>query len=590
MMYNLVDRKENNYRIILGNYFTDFNAGDEFTNMLNLYFSGIFYLKEFSKRKGTGNRCEKLLQCSFTNIDYKKSKFYAYCFQTEGGGRSTLPGEGRIQWRKHSDWAPDLNINKIAFDFMNEYNSGGQLDDKECYIFSIYKRDKYDNDIILSAIHPRLASSVEFNSTNSKSIQFKIDDIKVAYENGVSCTIKNGNEKVIHFKPRYLFWYMANRDILHEAGINDFNDIVSVIYKYEHSKKLNEPKKFDDYNTIYFGAPGTGKSYKIKELTKDTANQLIEKITFHPEYDHASFVGCYKPISDGTDIKYEFSPQVFTNIYIKAWKDYVLNGENSKYHYLVIDEINRGNCAEIFGNLFQLLDRTVDGFSEYSIAPDEDFKNHLIKELGKEHDGIKGGEIKLPPNFVILATMNTSDQSLYPMDSAFKRRWDWIYMPIEYGEKCSDGRCNDSYQYKIVLDGEDNDIKTFDWIKFIKAVNEKIKYNPNLGADKQIGNYFVKAKKNANGTFENIAFKYFVHKVMFYLWNDVFKDESLEESIFVKKDGEKREILTYQDLFPIESNGIEIIEAILDDLGVEFDKKNIEGQPVDTTNTDAELE
>jgi 5-methylcytosine-specific restriction endonuclease McrBC GTP-binding regulatory subunit McrB len=201
-------------------------------------------------------------------------------------------------------------------------------------------------------------------------------------------------------------------------------------------------------NTIYYGAPGTGKSHKVDSIIKELDPKFYERVTFHPEFDNASFVGGYKPVSEEVDgnevIKYKFVPQAFANIYSRAWKDL----ENP--YYLVIEEINRGNCAEIFGEIFQLLDRN----SNYSVTPSKELKEHLIKEFEDniQHDGIVKG-LKLPSNLHILATMNTSDQSLYPMDSAFKRRPPALYSKTKTTQNLSAN--NDKEMEKIV-----NELKT----------------------------------------------------------------------------------------------------------------------------------
>ena len=190
------------------------------------------------------------------------------------------------------------------------------------------------------------------------------------------------------------------------------------------------------------------------------------RTTFHPDYDYAQFVGAYKPKKEGNSITYSFVPQVFAKAYAAAWKLYLQrdsrlrgndneNGENDSGKdiqvYLVIEEINRGNCAQIFGDISQLLDRNGNGFSDYSIDIDSDFADWLKKDskdglqtfwnnytgFSYEKDGkvihpVSETKIALPPNLNILATMNTSDQSLFPMDSAFKRRFDWEYVPINY--------------------------------------------------------------------------------------------------------------------------------------------------------------
>jgi hypothetical protein len=298
-------------------------------------------------------------------------------------------------------------------------------------------------------------------------------------------------------------------------------------------------------NIIYYGAPGTGKSHKVKELLKGK-KEFTKRITFHPEYDYASFLGGYKPITEKDEetgkeeIKYKFVAQAFTNIYVDAWND------TDNEYYLVIEEINRGNCAEIFGDIFQLLDRN----PEYLITPSIELKEHLEKSLFEK--GLENGAMALPSNLHILATMNTSDQSLFPMDSAFKRRWDWEYVPIDYIKSEE----NQSSKFIVKL----SETEEFSWIKFIEKINkEHIQVNPNLGMDKCIGNYFIKAVDN------KIELSDFINKAIFYLWNDVFKDE--EEHIF-------EENTFYEDFFPIETNGKEKVLKILEKIGLIEHKKD----------------
>jgi hypothetical protein len=278
-------------------------------------------------------------------------------------------------------------------------------------------------------------------------------------------------------------------------------------------------------NIIYFGSPGTGKSHRADRETK---GMHVKKVTFHPEYDYNSFVGGYKPTMNGEKISYKFVPQIFIKIYVEAWQNYG-SGENIEIYYLQIEEINRGNCAEIFGDLFQLLDRDKEGFSKYEVTAEEELLKYLLSDeaFGAESEGIKDGKLKLPPNLKIIATMNTSDQSLFPMDSAFKRRWDWEYVPIDY-------KCVNS-DFTILL----NNGKSFKWLEFLKNVNIEI-FNIDKNQDKQIGNWFINASNSNNIISEST----FVNKVLFYLWNDVFKDE--ERTIFKLDDGE---VLTYTSFF-----------------------------------------
>ena len=175
-----------------------------------------------------------------------------------------------------------------------------------------------------------------------------------------------------------------------------------------------------------------------------------------------------------------------------------------------------------------------DGFSKYEVTAEEELYKYLLSAdgFGGEHDGIKGGKLRFPSNLNIIATMNTSDQSLFPMDSAFKRRWDWIYVPIDYNCSFSD--------FTIQLDNG----KAFKWLEFLKSVNKEI-FDIDKNQDKQIGNWFIDAQNSGKIISEST----FVNKVVFYLWNDVFKDE--EKTIFKAADGNN---LTYTSFFENEAS------------------------------------
>ena len=296
-----------------------------------------------------------------------------------------------------------------------------------------------------------------------------------------------------------------------------------------HLQSRNKSKAIQ---TILYGAPGTGKSYTLENRFAASESSTF-RTTFHPDTDYSSFVGCYKPMQSSRDnekITYKFVPQAFIKAYIRAWKLWVnANAEDLSVN-LIIEEINRGNCAQIFGDIFQLLDRDEKGFSTYAIATDEDIRTYLMRsffdivgdELFKQErfKNIATGEVMiLPPNLNILATMNTSDQSLFPIDSAFKRRWEWEYIPIQYNPTDKDGNLISN---KIEISGT-----TYDWGKFIKRVNERI-YKLTHSEDKQLGYFFVKPVEG-----KNITLQRFVSKVIFYLWSDIYKDYAgRPESIF----------------------------------------------------------
>ena len=301
--------------------------------------------------------------------------------------------------------------------------------------------------------------------------------------------------------------------------------------------------------TIFYGAPGTGKSHKVKEETDTLPKSDVFRTTFHPDSDYSTFVGCYKPkmvkapIRDGSGheitsacedekkrIAYEYEPQAFLKAYVRAY-------ETSEPVFMVIEEINRGNCAQIFGDMFQLLDRSESGESDYAIKPEtaiQEFLNEKLKDCDIADETIKSGEeMRLPANLHIWATMNTSDQSLFPIDSAFKRRWNWRYIKIKDEKK------------SWSIEGG------HDWWKFLKKIN-KVVLGMTNSADKQLGYFFCKANEANN----EISKETFVNKVCFYLWNDVFKSFYSDEyaDLFkIKKDGNDGE-LTFHDFFDDNGN------------------------------------
>lgn len=393
---------------------------------------------------------------------------------------------------------------------------------------TIHNSDFYDAINVLVP-NPWFGYKMEYDNLNTGVLTLTIIKAPILYplaeDNEVRYIDKESRKKV---------W-----ENLIEDYVEQFEVYTESKSKYDNKFQENLTNK----NIIYYGAPGTGKSYKVDKIIENLDSHYYERITFHPEFDNTSFIGGYKPISEkdaeGVDIiKYQFVPQAFTNIYVRAWEDL------DNPYFLVIEEINRGNCAEVFGEIFQLLDRN----SNYTVTPSKELNEYLVNEAfaDENHLGIANG-LKLPPNLSILATMNTSDQSLFPMDSAFKRRWDWEYIPICYNPIDDFKKKNDSFDFEIDIE----DGKKYSWIKFIEKINlNHTKVNPSLGMDKCIGNYFIKPDKD-----NIISLKPFINKVIFYLWNDVFKDE--DNKVF-------EENTSYEDFFPIETNGKKKIKELLD--------------------------
>ena len=355
-----------------------------------------------------------------------------------------------------------------------------------------------------------------------------------------------------------------------KTGSNQYSNTLKTYMRFlcakelfsNKAKKIDAPSKSTGLQQIYYGAPGTGKSKAIKDLT---FGEDIIRTTFHPDSDYASFVGTYKPITEEVVLRdcygkkvideetnevvkeeriaYKFIPQAFLEAYVKAWQklgskksekgvksdnrihpalldtpEIFTKNKASKKQYLIIEEINRGNCAQIFGDLFQLLDRNEYGFSDYPIVADKDMQKYLEKEFeGWEITNkdkinqlygeanmvnliMKGERLVLPSNLYIWATMNTSDQSLFPIDSAFKRRWDWKYVPIREGrDKATNAPLN-----WYINTGD----KQYDWWSFISKVNELIGSLTN-SEDKKLGYFFCKAKDG------EIDADLFVSKVIF---------------------------------------------------------------------------
>lgn len=386
-----------------------------------------------------------------------------------------------------------------------------------------------------------------------------------------------------------------NRYVLTQKGWQIYKNLLSVNIKQEEYKTTHPLQQ------IFYGAPGTGKSHKIKDnelVKKAEEKKLVFRTTFHPDSDYSTFVGAYKPTMKSSEriytpeeltvklkeiettgttypchkfaarywesikdlspdsikqilnacgfidnysvevgkgvaigqeylnkpedgkIIYNFCPQTFTNAYVEAWK-------TEEKVFLVIEEINRGNCAQIFGDLFQLLDRE-NGISEYSVDADVDLQSYLQEALAESKrvdipEEVKSGKkLMLPSNLYIWATMNTSDQSLFPIDSAFKRRWDWKYVKIKDEHK--DWTVDIDIKTKDSAGNETT--AELDWYMFIDKINEIIA-SMTSSADKQLGYFFCKPKTKDS---KEIDAETFVSKVIFYLWNDVFKDYAFEDA------------------------------------------------------------
>ncbi len=404
----------------------------------------------------------------------EESQSFFVCLKgTTPGGRSNLQNEQRIQQK-----AKYLNY---ANDRKNEGNKVSCL--------GVYK---HDSETIFCAwnINPSTASP-----ETPISKQIKITTIARALTEGFVQQMSGSGEYVCAFKKEFIYFYLVNSSWIHNAPISHLNDHNSDMIENE-TESDNEEKNTSGIgaNILFYGVPGAGKSYEIDQMI---VQERSERVVFHPDYTYSDFVGQILPRiikkegeSEGK-LRYVFEPGPFTKMLKKAHDD------PDNMYYLVIEEINRGNAPAIFGDIFQLLDRNDDGSGKYHIS------NYDMAKVvyGDEHED---EIIKMPANLTLLATMNTSDQNVFTLDTAFQRRWEMHLIK------------NDVYK----ADHADEKIggSEISWGRFADVTNmEIIRFGEETGSseDKRLGAYFAKLSELSKDKFPE--------KVLKYLWDDAFK-------------------------------------------------------------------
>lgn len=449
-------------------------------------------------------------------------------------------------------------------------------------------------DLVIDSNHKMNHSDEISEELNTKEIGSSLANDVEGYYNYFNIQVIEGNHTKTNLLPLQQIFYGAP-GTGKSHGINEQTKGKSVIRTTFHpdsdystfvgcykptkeyiGKKLNKNLSFQDLANIlngYYNDPDNGHigglqkfvyeyvSYLNGDIMNVNVTQLLQQAGVGTSYNveinkYVKFCTLL-PKRKESRITYEFVAQAFTKAYVLAWQEYLKGSE--KPVFLIIEEINRGNCAQIFGDLFQLLDRSDDGFSSYPIKSDTDLGNFIAEEMSgfdsQEYASIiNGDELLLPPNLYIWATMNTSDQSLFPIDSAFKRRWDWVYIPINIEAKTG---------WHIDV----ND-KKYKWSSFLEKINNEIEVTTS-SEDKQLGFFFCKAEEtDANGNNGKITAERFVSKVLFYLYNDVFKDYGLDQDFFKDKvDGKP---IAFRSLFKMDGSlNEERVEMLLENLGVE---------------------
>lgn len=490
------------------------------------------------------------------------------------------------------------NIIKIqAFrknDLVND--AGKQFEVGKAWCDEFFEFDETLPEVVVNLTFKALQSS-DYR-LNDRNIELKLSNVSTRGDRKAYINGPDGMSQIKHFfinelrltyavnkndyfaiykdtRSNYFLYFVPN--ILYKNFLRFFESFspavsISPVHELLSVDYLDKPLQ-----RICYGAPGAGKSFQINNDIKD---HDVIRTTFHPDSDYSTFVGTYKPKMEGENIVYKFVKQAFLKAYLYAWKKYA-DGYSAKDvckpQFLVVEEINRGNCAQIFGDIFQLLDRGDNLFSCYPIEVDTDiqlaiadaFKEEeeyklldefnvdgVIKNYKSSHgntltEDIKEGYIMLlPPNLYIWATMNTSDQSLFPIDSAFKRRWDWEYVPIDY---------EDAKLFTVKF----KDDKTMKWSDFLEVINFQI-MDLMHNADKQIGNRFISLPEGQT----EISSDVFFNKVMFYLWSEIYKDYYEDENSIFRYEGDN---ISFEDIAS-SGNRDKIIVAILKSLKGKDDK------------------
>lgn len=556
-------------------------GGQASYNLPNDFFKRLLdegYLVEFSNKEHTRNGGTNFIYS--LNNEYRlmlEPSVLKYVGEDVINPRFLVTyGNGNKPQIRPSDYKNNLNIND-GFNYS--------------WFITLYSKN-LENNIMkykLSTIDKTLSISIDENQWNNT-----VDNVYEEYDyeiDGLEDSISNDKEnKVLDLSEEFLK-YLKNVTSIEKSTANNyigalrgqlideikkdvgyfyiysisnlerFNNVLNQIYSSEKFFEINEKshrrissslehyrgflkwrKKPHPHQRIFFGAPGTGKSYKLNEEAREYFGDNYERVTFHPNYMYGHFVGAFKPFpkflknSDGSikkdddgniqeTITYEYIPGILMKQLVKALKN---QDEN---YLLLIEEINRANVAAVFGDVFQLLDRNNLGESEYFIATSRELQEFLKKEFNDykldetviNKLGSDFSRLYLPKNLYIWATMNSADQGVMPMDTAFRRRWEFKYLGIN---EAADLNKEDFKRYKFKI----NDSEVVLWDEFRRALNKKLS-SLNIPEDKLIGPYFV-SKSILEETNLNKLTDTIKNKVLMYLYEDVAKSQ--RKSLFAK--------------------------------------------------------
>ena len=386
------------------------------------------------------------------------------------GQRDSRPYEKRIQLtRAYEEHSEDFELNKT--------------DEHRCLLLGLYFGEE-DNPVICA-----WDAYAYRRHKKPSSCYVDVKAIADAYRTGFGRSEDAKNRYVCCFRPEFIHYYLANMVQLH-TPVGDV----------EHTKKEVNPNAVTGAeNKIYYGAPGTGKTHSVNE---EVGDKHCIRTVFHPDLQNGDFVGTLKPVMRGENVTYEFSPGPFAH----ALKESILR-PNEKV-FLVIEELNRAPAAAVFGDLFLLLDRDEDGLGQYDADfPTGEFKSWLCANCDQEIE-----RLRLPANLWLLATMNSADQGVFPLDTAFRRRWNQEYIHIDYTN-------SPGGSFNIVKgDGTEASVP---WAKFSKILNNYLTEHLPIAEDRLLGPWFVSDVELASSDLVP-------GKVLIYLWDDLLRHHGRE--------------------------------------------------------------
>lgn len=477
------------------------------------------------------------LVISETELCAKKDELIQEAFSQFGWALENIDTSGPFRKVKlYKDGCSDIVLNIFSGNIRNESRSSYEkkiqlngkdprpLSNENTIILGVYVYKA--NDCFKDAIFVGYPIDMQTNYPTNPSIRGAFVD-KVLFNGKNKGFYRDAEKNIIAFRPEFIFYYLDNYKKLHYNNEEFELDILPELFT-----TINNQADIKGQNILIYGVPGCGKSHYIKE-NYNINDDNSERVVFHPDYTYSDFVGqilpkvktapittssmcenevatygtapmmvAESPVAYGvnkTSIEYDFTPGPFTRL-LKRCKEY-----SDRMHYLVIEEVNRGNAPAIFGEIFQLLDRGTNGESEYGIN-NSDIADKVYGDPNKK--------VIIPNNLTVLATMNTADQNVFTLDTAFKRRWEMLSIRNNFKLSANDTDFN--AQLESTLCGT-----KLTWMKFATAINSSIvdQSESNLGSeDKRLGHFFVKP-------YEMEDVNKFSEKVIMYLWNDVFKFE-----------------------------------------------------------------